>query len=114
MKHLLSVLDWFNLLDNEKKLSITNCAVVALIIKMLVSPNLDWPSITGMIVVFANYMHKRQSTDASVASDQTEEMKKIKAQYEAAVIAQAKTITEVRDQVSRVTQAVDFSKLVKR
>lgn len=114
MRHIIAVLDWFNLLDNEKKLSITNVAVVALVIKMLVAPNLDWPSVTGMLIVFANYMHKRQSTDSAVAGDQTEEMKKIKAQYEAAVVAQAKTISEVREQVSRVTQAVDFSKLVKR
>lgn len=111
---VLRALGWLNLLDSEKNLSLTNLAVVCLVGKMLLSPNLDWPSITGMVVVFANYMHKRQSTDGGKAAESADQMKTIKAQYEAAVIAQAKTLADLQTKVSSIGQLTDLAKMIAR
>ncbi len=105
-------LGWLNLLDSEKNLSITNLAIYLLVGKMMFSPALDWPSVTAMIVTFANYMHKRQTSDAAVASEESEEMSRIKAQYESAVVAQAKAITDIQTKLSSVTQIVDLTKMM--
>ncbi len=109
MRRLLTFL---NLLDSENNLSITNLAIYLLVGKMMFSPALDWPSVTAMIVTFANYMHKRQVTDAAASSDSTEEMKQIKAQYEAAVVAQAKAITDIQAKLSSVSQLTDLAKMM--
>lgn len=53
-------LDFFCLLsDDGSQLSLTNLALIALTIKMLLSPTLDWPSTITMMTVFANYAHRR-------------------------------------------------------
>lgn len=56
---MIKVLLFLNLLDAQRRLSITNLGLMALIIKTVVSPSADWSSIVAMVVAFANYMHKR-------------------------------------------------------
>lgn len=55
----IKTLDFCNLLDYNKKLSITNIALIALLGKMILSHNVDWPSLVSVIVAFSNYAHKR-------------------------------------------------------
>ncbi len=55
----MKILDFCNVLDYNKKLSITNIALIALLGKMLLAPNIDWPSLVAVIVAFSNYAHKR-------------------------------------------------------
>ena len=45
--------------DDGNSLSLTNIALVLLVIKMVASPTLDWPSAVSLVTVFANYAHKR-------------------------------------------------------
>lgn len=105
------LLAFLNLLDADSNLSITNAAVIALVIKMLVSPNLDWPSITAMVITFANYMHKRQSADAAAATEATDEMKAIKEQYEKAVVAQAQAISDIQSKIGGLSQVAELFKM---
>ncbi len=65
MKYITKILDFLNILDySGTRLSITNIALIGLLIKVLVSPNVDWPSLVAIITAFANYAHKRSSSDA--------------------------------------------------
>jgi hypothetical protein len=110
----MRLLAWLNLLDSDGNLSITNVAVVALVIKMLLAPQLDWPSVVAMIVTFTNYMHKRQTSDGAIASDETDEMKAIKAQYEAAVVAQAKAISDLQSKIGNLSGLAEMLKMGKK
>lgn len=53
-------LRFLNLLDDSGNLSITNCALIAFIVKILISPLIDGPSVIALVSLLANYMHKRQ------------------------------------------------------
>ena len=76
MKIILKVLDFLNLLDySGERLSITNIALVALIAKLSLSSNVDWPSIVAVITAFGNYASKRhinaQAGQADTGSSDT-------------------------------------------
>lgn len=114
MHRIKRVINWLNLLDLEGKLSLTNVALVALVIKMLVSPNLDWPAVVTLITVFANYMHKRQAVNGQVEAEKADEMKAVKEQYDKAVLAQAQAITDLNAKLQQVSQALNFSNLIKK
>lgn len=76
MNLVLKALDFCNLLDYNGKLSITNIALVALIAKLALSGNTDWPSLVAVITAFSNYAHKRVvsqgNQDAESGSGNTE------------------------------------------
>lgn len=59
----IKTLDFCNVLDYNKRLSITNIALIALLGKLLLSTNTDWPSLVSVIVAFSNYAHKRVVSD---------------------------------------------------
>lgn len=56
---ILKILDFLNLLSYDRKLSITNIALYVLLGKLVLSSNVDWPSIVAVITAFANYSIKR-------------------------------------------------------
>lgn len=67
------VLRFFNLLDRGNKLSITNIAVIVLIVKMALAPAFDWTAATGLFVALFNYAHKRSETNKrDIASERSE------------------------------------------
>lgn len=113
-ERILKALNFCNLLDLEGKLSLTNLGLVVLLVRVGASSVLDWASVTTLALAFANYMHKRkESTQAELQSD-TDQMKQIKSQYEAAVVAQASAIKDLSDKVKSIGEAVkvvDLSKL---
>lgn len=55
------ILVFLNMLDQSGNLSITNCALIAFLVKILVSPQLDGPSVIGLVGLLGNYMHKRHN-----------------------------------------------------
>lgn len=62
---IIKILDFCNLLDYNKKLSVTNVALLVLLGKILVAASIDWPSIVALIGTLANYAHKREVNDRS-------------------------------------------------
>lgn len=56
----MKILQFLNILDDSGNLSITNCALIAFLVKILLSPQLDGPSVVGLVGLLANYCHKRQ------------------------------------------------------
>lgn len=63
------VLSFLNLLDFEGKLSITNVAVIVVLIKLAISPSASITEAGLLLVTLANYAHKRsvnQSNQVSV------------------------------------------------
>ena len=86
--------------DTKESISLTNLAMVALVIKMLATPNLDWPSVITMITVFANYAHKRDTR-------KTEEITVEQQVLTKTIEDQAKTIEEYRQ---KIMPAIDLIK----
>ena len=108
------ILDFCNLLGQDGRLSITNIALIALVVKMCASPSLDWPAVVTLITVFANYMHKRKTINDSTESESLAKMKDIQDQYNKAVITQAEVIKDTADKVKQLSQAFSLSNLVKQ
>lgn len=110
----LELLDFANLLDQSGKLSITNVGLIVLLARVAIAPQLDWASVTTLALAFANYMQKRQEANKVSLSDDSEAMKAVKAQYETAVAAQAKTILDLNEKIKHIADAVkvvDLSRL---
>ena len=60
---LVAFLDWLNLLDYSGKLSITNCAVILLLVKIAHAPALDWTVVSALLVTLLSYSHKRHENN---------------------------------------------------
>lgn len=71
MEKLLKILDFLNVLSDDKKLSITNLGLIMLITKMVIASSVDWPSVVAVIAAFGNYASKRVvNANARVASNE--------------------------------------------
>lgn len=66
---MIRILSFLNLLDDSNRLSITNIALIGLILKMVCASNVDWPSIVAVIAAFGNYSHKRIVNSQGVSND---------------------------------------------
>lgn len=65
--NLVKVGNFFNLLDAEGRLSISNSGVYVLLVKVAMSPTIDWPTAAGLLVTLLNYSHKRMVTAGTVS-----------------------------------------------
>ncbi len=68
MFRLLRFLDFFNILDYSKRISLTNVSLMLLVGKLLVSPNPDFGTIGAVIAAFGNYAHRR-GTNAKIGQN---------------------------------------------
>lgn len=75
-KKLLRLLDFCNLLDYNKKISITNIALIALISKIMMAVTIDFPSVVALATVFANYIHRRSMISKEKLNQSKEETDK--------------------------------------
>lgn len=66
---MLKLLAFLNVLDDSNRLSITNLALIGLIMKMILASNVDWPSIVAVVAAFGNYSHKRSINAQGVQDD---------------------------------------------
>lgn len=105
------ILDFLNLLSDDGKLSITNIAVIALITKMCLSPNLDWPSITAMVITFANYMHKRKTVSDQEEAENAKKVAELQNQVTAAITAQASAIADLNKRIGGLSQLGELLKM---
>ncbi len=65
MSYILKTLDFFNILDYSRRISLTNISLMLLVGKLLVTPNPDFAVVGSVIIAFANYAHKRSTNDKS-------------------------------------------------
>ena len=63
-------LNFLHLLDDQNRLSITNIAVIILVVKVAAAP-LDWPTAAGLLCTLLNYGHKRVIDSKTVIEDVT-------------------------------------------
>lgn len=65
MSYIIKTLDFCNILDYNKRLSLTNIALIALVVKLVVSPSPDLATVGSVVIAFSNYMHKRSTNQGS-------------------------------------------------
>lgn len=66
---LIKVLNFFSLVDNDQKLSLTSIALYTVLYKLAISTNPGFADIGALLLVLLNYAHKRYvNHDASVES----------------------------------------------
>lgn len=70
-KLALKVLDFCSLISHDKKLSITNIAVIVLITKMALAPSIDWPTTAALMLSLLNYSHKRVNVTKDLSLNKT-------------------------------------------
>jgi len=70
MKILKKILDFCNILDYSKRISLTNLAFIAIIIKAIATPTLDSQTTIALVTLCLNYVHKRKASNDE-ASRQT-------------------------------------------
>lgn len=64
MDVLIKILDFFNVLDYTKRISITNVAVMMLVGKLVFSPSPDLATVGVTVVSLLNYAHKRSISNS--------------------------------------------------
>jgi hypothetical protein len=62
---ILKILDFLNILDYSKRISLTNVSLMLLVGKLLFTPSPDFAVVGSVIIAFANYAHKRSTSDQS-------------------------------------------------
>lgn len=56
---IMKALDFLNLLDYHKKLSITNVAVIIMVVKLAFIPTFNLTEVAAFFIAMLNYGHKR-------------------------------------------------------
>lgn len=90
----MKLLSFLNLLDAEGKISITNTAMYAIMVKVLVS-DFDWPSAVALFTLCLNYMDKRR-TAVKALKEETE----IVTEVTGATAVLTKEIDNLKSQIS--------------
>lgn len=66
LNQMKQILSFFNLLDTEGKLSISNVAVVVVLVKLAIAPAASLTEAGSLLVVLANYAHKRYTKQTAI------------------------------------------------
>lgn len=93
-----SALKFFNLIDRAGKLSITNMAVYVLIVKLALSPDMDWAVVAGLLVTLLNYSAKKVIDKPTVAAE-------LPSNLQEAIDAVKKTADEAKDMAQKLNLA---------
>lgn len=91
---LKRVARFLHIVDNKGQLDITDLAFICIIVKIMMSTNLDWPSVIVLATACMNKMQRRHS-DAKEAP----EMKKM-------IEEQSNQIKEIKDKVEPIIQVI--------
>lgn len=82
------LLNFVNLVDKNRNLSITNMAVYVLLFKIATAKTLDWPTAAALMLSLINYGHKRKYTTLSENQIENEDLINIK-----------NTIAKIKDKI---------------
>ena len=107
MNFLLAPLKFFNLLDRGNKLSITNTAVVVIVVKMALAP-FDWATAAALLVSLLNYMDKRRT------SAKAEAIATLPAIDNEEITAMKTKLEEVESKVSSIAIQAGLRPIVKK
>lgn len=69
METLKKILAFFNLLDNNGNVSITNVSAIILITKLALTSNPDLATVGSTAIALLNYAHKRSAIKDSIDAD---------------------------------------------
>jgi len=61
---MIKILDFFKLLDNDGGISWTTIAFIAVLVKILTAPTIDWGPLLAFAASNMNYMHRRMVNNA--------------------------------------------------
>jgi flagellar biosynthesis component FlhA len=106
---LIKLLNWLNLLDYSGKLSITNCAVVLLLVKIAYAPTLDWAVVSGLLVTLLSYSHKRYENNKVQAAKPNKDLEEVSKKIEEV----ASKANMAMDQASKVAISLGFKGIKK-
>jgi hypothetical protein len=95
IKSIKKTANFFSLLDSEGRLSITNVAVIIVLAKLAISPSASITEAGSLLVVLANYAHKRITNNQ--ASDKTEDVQN---QINSAINLNSKQLESLESKVS--------------
>lgn len=66
----MKFLAFMNLLDESgNAISLTNLGLWAIMVKILISPMIDGPSVVALVSLLVNYMHKRNAVSKDSNND---------------------------------------------
>lgn len=97
MKEWIKQAAYFLHIMDDDGLNLTDLAFICIVIKIMSSSNLDWPSIMVLATLCVNKMHKRQQDngiqDLSQVQQQAQQIKDIEEKV-APIIAKIQEITK--------------------
>lgn len=70
----MNTLSFFNLLDAESKISITNVAVYVCLLKLIISPSASITEAGTLMLALANYGHKRALSSKKTNNPEIEQL----------------------------------------
>lgn len=68
-KFFCSILRFLNLVDRSCNLSITNIALIVLLVKLAIAPTFTLPEVAAFFLALLNYGHKRHETNKAIAQE---------------------------------------------
>lgn len=102
------LLDFLNLLDHKKRLSISNAAVVICVIKIALAPQVSLVDAGALLVALLNYSHKRLEANKTAKEIKALEQSNTLQKDVDNIIQELQEVKELHDTVSK--QAEDTRK----
>lgn len=65
---LIKILNFFSLVDNDQKLSLTSIGLYTVLIKLAIAPSPSLTDVGALLLVLLNYAHKRKTNDTAAAT----------------------------------------------
>lgn len=88
MKEQIKKIAYFlHIVDDENQLDLTDLAFICIVIKVMISSNLDWPSVMVLATTCINKMHRRQQSttvpqDIQQVKQEAQQLKDVQAKVE--------------------------------
>ena len=101
-KYPMKVLDFFSLLSDDGRLSITNIAVIILLAKIASAP-INWQVVAGLFVTLLGYAHKRSVNAATAITAVDPTLAQAQSEIEAKINTVATSAAKVASAVQTLT-----------
>jgi hypothetical protein len=77
VRYLFHFLETLSLLDREGNLSLTSIAVLVVLVKLVLTPSVSLPETGALLLVLANYAHRRQLAQCAELARATTEARPV-------------------------------------
>ena len=102
------ILKFFNLLDRNNRLSISNVAVIVCVVKVAVAPQVSIVDAGALLVTLLNYSHKRSEANKAAKDEQALEQANTAQKGVDELKVEIESLKELHDTISK--QADDTRK----